>query len=508
MFSLFRKLTTGLLILGVSFMSASDIAAQGFEKLTQLIDSARVMGAATFAPSTMQRAEEEYSKAQSAVESGKKQSDIDDAVAKATEFAENAIKASEVAKLSLNEYLEPREKALEAKAVSLVPELYFKAEEIFVNAAGRVESGDVKNGLKEAAKSVPFYQVAELEAIRKSILGAADATILKAREDGADKYAPSTLDKAVTARSKANDLLNKDHNNRNEAISEASRSEYEARHASNIALSVRSLNRNEQAWEKLMMVYEIQMNRVGEVIGAEHLPFDNGPLAAADSLIKYIQTTQKQNEYMTQKFTEIIAKTGETVEPGSPMALADKASEKVGNLSVQNQMVSTELESKQAKLTNLEETNKTITAELSEHQKREEKLQKAKTLLKPSEGQVVVNASNDIVLRLNGLSFDVGKAHIKESHIPLLEKLRQIVAMFPSAKIVVEGHTDASGNATTNMLLSEKRAFAIMQYLRQTLTLPSEKIKSMGYGSDKPIASNESPDGRAQNRRIDVVIMP
>jgi len=117
------------------------------------------------------------------------------------------------------------------------------------------------------------------------------------------------------------------------------------------------------------------------------------------------------------------------------------------------------------------------------------------------------NASNDIVLRLSGISFDVGKAYLKDSHIPLLEKVNEIVKMFPEAKLVIEGHTDATGNASTNMFLSEKRAYAIMQYLRQSLLISAGRIQSMGFGSDKPIASNKTKDGRAKNRRIDIIIM-
>ena len=79
--------------------------------------------------------------------------------------------------------------------------------------------------------------------------------------------------------------------------------------------------------------------------------------------------------------------------------------------------------------------------------------------------------------------------------------------MFPDAQLVVEGHTDASGELSANVLLSEKRAFAVMQYLRQSLLIPVDRIKSMGYGADRPIASNQSQSGRAKNRRIDVIVM-
>ncbi len=485
----------------------NNVNAQGLEALTHLIDSARVMGASTFAPNTMKKAELEYSKALKVVEAGRQQKTIDQAISKANEYAENAIKAAEVAKLSLSEYLEPRNKALAAKAVTLVSELFMKAEVLFVKAAGKVESGDVKSGLKEAATATPLYDIAELEAIRKTILGTADALIQKAVEDEAGKYAVSTFDKALTARKKADAIITSNRYNNVEATAEAKRSEYEAMHASNIALSVRSLERNDQAWEKLMLVYEIQMNRVGESIGAQHLPFDDGPMAAADSLIHYIKTLQQQNEYMTGKFAGILNESGDAA-AGSPQALADKATEKVETMAAQNKQVSEELEGKQARLTNLEHQHQSITAELGARQEQDDKLRKAKTMISPAEGQVFLNSTNDVVLRLSGLSFDIGKAYIKETHVPVLEKVKEIIKLFPNAKVVVEGHTDGTGNATTNMLLSEKRAFAIMQYLRQTMLLSTDQIKSMGYGAEKPIATNQTKDGRTQNRRIDVVIMP
>jgi len=497
-----------LLSLAVLFNSQANAAERiGFEALGHLMDSARTMGAATFAPITMRRAEAEFAKALNAIETNRQQKTIDAAVSKATEFAENSLKATEVAKLSLNEYLEPRQKAIDAKAVSLVPELFMKAEQVFIKSASKVESGDVKGGLKEAAKATPLFDVTELEAIRKSILGTADALIQKAVQDDAGKFALSTLDKARTARTKADAVITNDRYNRTESISEASRSEYEAKHASNIALSVRSLKRNDQAWEKLMLVYEIQMNRVGQAIGTQHLPFDDGPFAAADSLIHYIKSMQEQNQYLTAKFEGILAETGDEATSATPEMLADKASEKVETLFEQNKQVSAELEGKQARLTTLEHQHQTVTAKLGQHQEQEAKLNKAKALFNPSEGQVFFNATNDLVLRLSGLSFDIGKAYIKDTHVPLLEKVKQAVEMFPNCKIVVEGHTDATGNAATNMTLSEKRAFAIMQFMRQTMQLSTDRIKSMGYGSDKPIASNQSKDGRTQNRRIDIVIM-
>ena len=89
----------------------------------------------------------------------------------------------------------------------------------------------------------------------------------------------------------------------------------------------------------------------------------------------------------------------------------------------------------------------------------------------------------------------------------ILEKVKGIVELFPGSQLMIEGHTDAQGDAAANVTLSEKRAYAVMQYLRQSLLLSADEIRSMGYGADRPVDSNQTADGRAKNRRIDVIIM-
>ena len=158
-----------------------------------------------------------------------------------------------------------------------------------------------------------------MEAIRAAILGKADRLLAKAVADDAEKYAPSTLDKARSARSQSNAILTADRYNRDEAVAQATRAEYEARHASNIGLSVRSLERNDQAWEKLMLGYEIQMNRVGEAFALAHLPFDDGPQAATDQLVTQITELQAQDQQLSSDLAGVVASL--TIRPviGVPM---------------------------------------------------------------------------------------------------------------------------------------------------------------------------------------------
>ena len=71
--------------------------------------------------------------------------------------------------------------------------------------------------------------------------------------------------------------------------------------------------------------------------------------------------------------------------------------------------------------------------------------------------------------------------------------------------IQLEGHTDSQGSARKNQTLSEKRVQNIKTYLVQNFRLDPERVRTVGYGSSKPIASNDTPEGRSQNRRVEVV---
>jgi len=489
-------------------------AAPTIDQLNNMMDSLRIVEADVFAPKTYEKAVRRAAESKKAITQGKKQKIRDKYIEEAFEFAENALRATEVAKLSLNEYLPPRDKARKAKANLLVQVLYQKAEVQFIKATAKVEKGDVKNGLKEAEKSKTLFNTAELEGIRVDILGGADKLIAAAVADGAGKFALSTLDKARGARTKGNAIISQDRYNRKEATVEAKRAEYEARHASNIAQSVRSLNRNDQAWEKLMLVYEIQIDRIGNEVGAGRLPFDNGPIAAADSLIMYIQSLADENNRLIETQEVLAASLGKTLErleykntDNSPVELAAMVDREVESLQSQVSSLTSQVEQEVAKSTELESSQEGLAAELQIRKDQENKFRKAKSMFNPSEGEVLFNSSNDIVLRLSGISFDVGKSSIKDEHIPMLEKVVKTIGMFPDSKLIVEGHTDATGDANTNTFLSEKRAFAVMQYLRQSMLIPADQIRSIGYGDEKPVASNSNAEGRAKNRRIDIIIL-
>lgn len=73
--------------------------------------------------------------------------------------------------------------------------------------------------------------------------------------------------------------------------------------------------------------------------------------------------------------------------------------------------------------------------------------------------------------------------------------------------LTIEGHTDNTGNAEANQTLSEKRAAAVKQYLITTYQIDASRLHSQGFGASKPAAPNDTPEGRQQNRRVELVKM-
>ena len=120
----------------------------------------------------------------------------------------------------------------------------------------------------------------------------------------------------------------------------------------------------------------------------------------------------------------------------------------------------------------------------------------------------VYKSGNQVVIRLKGMQFPIGKAIIMPENFLLLRKVQKAISAFGRPSVLVEGHTDSTGKDETNQALSQQRAEAVQDYLVANKTITPDKIVSQGYGSSRPLASNETLEGRAMNRRIDVIIDP
>jgi OOP family OmpA-OmpF porin len=133
---------------------------------------------------------------------------------------------------------------------------------------------------------------------------------------------------------------------------------------------------------------------------------------------------------------------------------------------------------------------------------------KAEISVKPQAGPVDPTVCQQLFSDLLGkttIRFETGRADIERDSAGLLDRLVEIAMRCPSANVEIAGHTDAEGEEAANQVLSEKRAHAVVDYLVQA-GLPAERFTAVGYGSTQPIASNETSDGRGQNRRIEFVV--
>jgi len=83
----------------------------------------------------------------------------------------------------------------------------------------------------------------------------------------------------------------------------------------------------------------------------------------------------------------------------------------------------------------------------------------------------------------------------------------QTLSQYPKTMIDVLGYTDSDGTESYNQALSERRAQSVASYL-STRGVASVRMATMGYGEMRPIASNETPEGKAQNRRVEIKIVP
>jgi outer membrane protein OmpA-like peptidoglycan-associated protein len=119
----------------------------------------------------------------------------------------------------------------------------------------------------------------------------------------------------------------------------------------------------------------------------------------------------------------------------------------------------------------------------------------------------VIRDENNIIIRLYGLTFGVGKTTIEPQFFPLLTKVQDAIKQFPGCQATIEGHTDSQGSDAMNQRLSERRAEAVAQYLKANM-VANTPITHQGFGESRPVASNDTFEGRAKNRRIDVVIIP
>jgi outer membrane protein OmpA-like peptidoglycan-associated protein len=106
------------------------------------------------------------------------------------------------------------------------------------------------------------------------------------------------------------------------------------------------------------------------------------------------------------------------------------------------------------------------------------------------------------------IQFEVNKAVIKEESFSLLHDIGEVIKSNPHLKkISIEGHASAEGDAKRNKKLSDDRSKAVMEYLAKKEGIEAARLAAKGWGEEKPVASNDTEDGREKNRRVEFLVL-
>jgi OmpA-OmpF porin, OOP family len=133
---------------------------------------------------------------------------------------------------------------------------------------------------------------------------------------------------------------------------------------------------------------------------------------------------------------------------------------------------------------------------------------------KPLEGGKVALANADAItnqlktegrMAIYGVNFDTGKADMRADSNPQLVEMAKVLKTQPALKVLIVGHTDNQGDFSSNLVLSQKRADAIVATLSRDYGIPANRMRAFGDANAAPVMSNATEDGRARNRRVELV---
>jgi outer membrane protein OmpA-like peptidoglycan-associated protein len=120
----------------------------------------------------------------------------------------------------------------------------------------------------------------------------------------------------------------------------------------------------------------------------------------------------------------------------------------------------------------------------------------------PDFGKVIESSGRFVT---HGILFDTDSDHIKPESAAVIQSIARGLEANPDLKVEIDGHTDSTGISQHNMDLSKRRAEAVKVVLISQFNIDASRLTTSGFGSSKPVAPNTTPEGKAQNRRVEFV---
>ena len=424
------------------------------------------------APTSFAKAEAYLNDAKKALKSGDKLSEILEPIASGRAQLKNAEEMAQVARTTLPNAIKARELARAAGATTL-GEDYVRAEEQFLKLTKAIENNDLKYAQNNGEKVAAAFDQLEVRAIKEQTLGEARKLIKQAEEEGARKLTPKTLEVAQKKLNDADAFISEHRYEKEEIQQKSAEALFQAQRL--VQLTRQSKQIGEMQREQLTLWVEGILSQTTNKLSAPDMrnkSFDT----QRENILGSIKSLQEDRQFL---------------------ATQEKAHlEEIESLKQQVAMLEGKTKEEQASIGRLEKEKQF-----------NELFNEVKGYFSTGEAEVY-KQGNRLIIRLRAIQFPVGQSIIMPDNYGLLSKVQRAIRTFGEPDVVIEGHTDSTGSDEVNEHLSQQRAESVRDYLVANKTLPEEKIVAIGYGSKRPLASNETAEGRAINRRIDVVISP
>ncbi|NOQ42992.1 MAG: OmpA family protein [Dehalococcoidia bacterium] len=424
------------------------------------------------APTSFAKAEAYLNDAKKALKSGDELSEILEPIASGYAQLQHAEEMAQVARTTLPNAIKARELA-RAEGATNLGEDYVRAEEQFLKLTKAIENNDLRYAQNNREKVAAAFDQLEVRAIKDQTLGEARKLIKQAEDEGARKLTPKTLEVAQQKLNDADAFIS-DHRYEKEKIQQ------------------KSTEALFQA-QRLVQVTR-QSKQVGEMQPEQLTLWVEGILSQTAS--KLSASDMRNKTYNTQ-VENILGSIAALQEDRQFIASQEKVHlEEIKSLKQQVALLEGKTQEEQAAKERLEA---------------EKQFNELYTEVKgyfTSDEAEIYKQGNRLIIRLRAMQFPVGQAVIMPSNYGLVSKVQRSIRTFGEPDVVIEGHTDSTGSPELNEHLSQQRADSVRDYLIANGILSEDKIVAIGYGSKRPLASNETEMGRAINRRIDVVISP
>jgi OOP family OmpA-OmpF porin len=477
--SLLVIFSSNVIVANSSSAEQQDIKASLFKEANKAMKDANEVKANILSPKNFSEALKYYQEADNDFQKGKNLEDIRKKLRASVVYFTKATEATKLAEVTLANSIKARSDANQAGAPQYSSKTWTEAEAKFNEAARELEGGDVNDAKKRSGEAETIYRKAELEAVKVNYLNETWSLLKQADEKDVKKYAPTTLKKAQDLIAQAEKELNENRYDTDVARSLARQAKYEAQHALYLSNIIKDLRNNRDKMEDFLLSTETPLHKIAstmDLVGS----FEAGYDKTTDEIIQNIQTLQDHATKLEQD-----------------LAVRDQ----------QVEMLNARIAELEEKLGGVEKEKSALAKQMEAQAKIREQFAAVDKLFTREEANVL-RKGNDIIVRLIGLTFPVGKATIEPQNFGLLTKVQQAINMFPECSITIEGHTDSHGSDQKNMVLSQERADAVNKYIQANMGLDASRINAVGYGENKPIANNETKEGRAKNRRIEVIIHP